>query len=49
MAKISRTTSKQDSAFKGSVTETSELTPFQILAPDGKPVREDLIPDLELV
>ncbi len=49
MAKISRTTSKQDSAFKGSVTETLELTPFQILAPDGKPVREDLIPDLELV
>jgi pyruvate dehydrogenase E1 component alpha subunit len=49
MAKSSRTTSKQDSAFKGSVTETSELTPFQILAPDGKPVREDLIPDLELV
>jgi pyruvate dehydrogenase E1 component alpha subunit len=49
MAKNSRTTSKQDATFKGSVTETLELKPFQILAPDGKPVREDLIPDLELV
>jgi pyruvate dehydrogenase E1 component alpha subunit len=49
MAKSSRTTSKQDATFKGSVTETLELKPFQILAPDGKPVREDLIPDLELV
>ncbi len=49
MAKSSRTTSKQDATFKGSVTETLDLKPFQILAPDGKPVREDLIPDLELV
>ncbi len=35
--------------FAGSTTETSDIKPFQIIAPDGTPVREDLIPDLELV
>ena len=35
--------------FAGSTTEATDLKPFQILAPDGSPVREDLIPDLELV
>jgi pyruvate dehydrogenase E1 component alpha subunit len=35
--------------FAGSTTESTELKPFQILAPDGRPVREDLIPDLELI
>jgi pyruvate dehydrogenase E1 component alpha subunit len=35
--------------FAGSTTEPNDLKPFQILAPDGSPVREDLIPDLEIV
>jgi pyruvate dehydrogenase E1 component alpha subunit len=35
--------------FAGSTLETQALTPFQILAPDGRPVREDLIPDLDIV
>ncbi len=42
------TTSEGD-VFAGSTLETTELKPFQIIAPDGRPVREDLIPDLELV
>ncbi len=33
----------------GTVQRGGDLEPFQILAPDGKPVREDLIPDLEIV
>jgi pyruvate dehydrogenase E1 component alpha subunit len=33
----------------GVVQRGGDLEPFQILAPDGKPVREDLIPDLEVI
>ena len=33
----------------GIVQRSGDLEPFQILAPDGRPVREDLIPDLEVV
>jgi pyruvate dehydrogenase E1 component alpha subunit len=33
----------------GVVQRGGDIKPFQILAPDGKPVREDLIPDLEAV
>jgi pyruvate dehydrogenase E1 component alpha subunit len=35
--------------ISGVVQRGGDLEPFQILAPDGKPVREDLIPDLEVV
>ena len=55
MANSRRTTKKgtadqaNEAMFAGSMPVTSQLTPFQILAPDGRPVREDLIPDLELV
>ncbi len=55
MATSRRTTKKgaadtaNHAVFAGSMPVTSELTPFQILAPDGTPVREDLIPDLDLV
>ena len=55
MATSRRTTKKgtadqaNEAMFAGSMPIASELTPFQILAPDGKPVREDLIPDLDVV
>ncbi len=55
MANTRRTTKKgaatqtNEAMFAGSMPVASDLTPFQILAPDGKPVREDLIPDLDLV
>ena len=35
--------------FVGSMPVSSDLTPFQILAPDGTPLREDLIPDLDSI
>ena len=35
--------------FAGSTLATADLKPFQILAADGRPVREELIPDLEIV
>ena len=53
------TAPKASKATKASTTKSASkahalenptpLEPFQILAPDGKPVREDLIPDLEVV
>ena len=55
MANSRRTTKKgtadqaNEAMFAGSMPISSSLTPFQILAPDGKPVREDLIPDLNVV
>ena len=41
--------SKSSGEIAGIVQRGGDLEPFQILAPDGKPVREDLIPDLEVV
>ena len=41
--------SESSDIFAGSTLQTADLKPFQILAPDGRPVREELIPDLELV
>jgi pyruvate dehydrogenase E1 component alpha subunit len=55
MANTRRSTKKgvaaaaNDAMFAGSMPVSASLTPFQILAPDGTPVREDLIPDLDLV
>jgi pyruvate dehydrogenase E1 component alpha subunit len=55
MANTRRSTKKgvaaaaNDAMFAGSMPVSSSLTPFQILAPDGTPVREDLIPDLDVV
>jgi pyruvate dehydrogenase E1 component alpha subunit len=55
MATTRRTTKKgtasltNEAVFAGSMPVASDIAPFQILAPDGKPVREDLIPDLDVV
>ncbi|MFN3265548.1 MAG: thiamine pyrophosphate-dependent enzyme [Deinococcales bacterium] len=55
MANTRRSTKKgvakiaDDAMFAGSMPVSAGLTPFQILAPDGIPVREDLIPDLDVV
>lgn len=55
MANTRRSTKKgvakiaDDAMFAGSMPVSASLTPFQILAPDGTPVREDLIPDLDVV
>jgi pyruvate dehydrogenase E1 component alpha subunit len=51
-AKPSSNSSGQKAAredIAGVVQRGGDLEPFQILAPDGKPVRADLIPDLEVV
>jgi pyruvate dehydrogenase E1 component alpha subunit len=40
---------KSSDEIAGVVPRGGDLEAFQILAPDGRPVREDLIPDLEIV
>ena len=47
-SEVSNVTQSSD-IFAGSTLATADLKPFQILAPDGRPVREELIPDLEIV